>query len=66
MKVKVDGDLCSGHARCWTLSRKFFGLDTDGYNMYRGTTIDVPPEFHDAVLRAEQKCPERAISTFED
>lgn len=66
MKVKVDGDLCSGHARCWTISRKFFTLDGDGYVAMRGRELlDVPVEFEDAARKAEAKCPEKAIRIVE-
>lgn len=66
MKVKVDGDLCSGHARCWTIARKFFVLDEDGYNAFRGQGIlDVPVEFEAAARKAEANCPEKAIQILE-
>jgi ferredoxin len=66
MKVKVDGDLCSGHARCWTISREFFTLDGGGYSAMRGEGyLDVPPEFEEAARKAEAKCPEKAIQLIE-
>lgn len=66
MKVQVDGDLCSGHARCWTISRKFFVLDGDGYSAMRGQgPVDVPAEFEEAARKAEANCPERAIQILE-
>jgi len=62
MKLKVDGELCSGHARCWTISRKFFLLDGDGYNAMRGHGyLEVPAEFEEAARKAEANCPEKAI-----
>lgn len=66
MRVRVDSDLCSGHARCWKLSGQFFKLDHDGYNAYRGTTTDVPAEWQDAVRKAVAKCPERAIKILDE
>jgi ferredoxin len=66
MKLKVDNDLCSGHARCWTISRKFFALDGDGYSAMRGQgLLDVPAEFEEAARKAEAKCPEKAIQLIE-
>lgn len=61
MRVKVDAELCSGHVRCWTLAKKFFSLDKDGYNIYRGSSVEVPVEFEEAVRKAIVKCPEGAI-----
>jgi len=66
MKLKVDEVLCSGHARCWTISRKFFTLDGDGYSAMRGQgLLDVPSELEEAARKAEAKCPEKAIQIVE-
>jgi ferredoxin len=61
VKVSVDDDRCRGHGICCTLCPEVFTLTDDGYTVVE--TPDVPPEFEEAVGRATQSCPERAIST---
>lgn len=60
MKVTVDDDRCAGHGVCTTICPEVFTLTDDGYSV--AETPDVPPEFEDAVRRAVQSCPERAIA----
>lgn len=42
MKVKVDGGLCTGHGRCYSLAPEVFEADDEGYSELRDTMIDVP------------------------
>jgi len=66
MKMKIDGDLCSGHGRCAKYAPNVFRLDDDGYNADRGSIIEVPAgEEQDAEL-GMKSCPERAIVQVED
>jgi ferredoxin len=65
MKVKIDANLCTGHARCWVVAKEFYTLDDIGYNAERGKTIDVPPGQEDAARLGAAKCPERAITIIE-
>jgi ferredoxin len=59
MHVSVDGDLCQGHARCWTICPGVFDLDDDGHAVV--LQPDVPAELEDQVREAQANCPERAI-----
>lgn len=60
MKVRVDEELCRGHAVCCTLCPEVFALTDDGYAAVR--VPDVPGEHADAVRAAVNRCPERAIT----
>jgi ferredoxin len=66
MKVKIDGDLCSGHGRCWVVAPTFYKLDELGYAAERGKTVDVPVGLEAAARLGAAKCPERAITVIED
>ncbi len=61
MKVSVDNDLCTGHARCWSLAPEVFTIDDDGYSNI-GTGKDVPPELEEKAHLGIRSCPERALS----
>lgn len=60
MKVNVDLDVCSGHARCWTVDSENFQLDESGYALR--AEFEVPEEAEDRARLAVASCPERAIS----
>jgi ferredoxin len=66
MKVKIDGELCTGHGRCSVVAPQFYRLDDNGYNADRGKTLDVAPELETAARFGAKKCPERAIRIIED
>jgi ferredoxin len=65
MKVKVIGDRCTGHGRCWAVAPELFEPDEEGFNSQLDTTIEVPAgkeqEAQDAVL----SCPEGALEVVE-
>ena len=63
MKVRVDQQLCEGHARCVQVAPEIFEQDEQGYSWT--SDADVPLEFQEAVRRAERNCPEGAITTTE-
>ena len=60
MRVKVDGDKCQGHNRCYTVAPELFDLDEYGYSHEKedGT---VPKELEEKARLAVANCPERAI-----
>jgi ferredoxin len=66
MKVKVDGELCCGHARCWVAAPEFYRLDESGYSALRGKTVDVPKELEAAARRGAHTCPDNCIMVIED
>jgi ferredoxin len=60
VNVSVDDDRCAGHGVCTTICPEVFTLTDAGYSAVQ--LPEVPAEFEDAVLRAVQSCPERAIT----
>ena len=62
MKVRIDADLCQGHAMCALACPRVFKLsDEDGHAWLDDE--NVPPEFEAAVEQAVRSCPEGAIRT---
>ena len=61
MKVSVDPEKCSGHARCAAVAAQVYTVDDDGYSNV-GTNKEVPPAFEDAAHIGVANCPERALS----
>ena len=66
MKVTVDPERCTGHARCHALAGEFYEVDEEGYSALRGQgEKDVPKELEAFARLAAEACPERAISIVE-
>jgi ferredoxin len=65
MRMRIDGENCSGHGRCAKYAPNVFRLDDDGYNADRGSEIDVPPGEEAAAQMGMKACPERAITIVE-
>ncbi|HVW42068.1 MAG TPA: ferredoxin [Amycolatopsis sp.] len=61
MKVSVDFDKCSGHARCNAVAPHVFTLDDDGYCNI-GKDKPVPADLENEAREGEAACPERAIT----
>lgn len=66
MRVRVDGELCTGHARCVILAEHVFELDDEGYCSSRGDEIRIPEGHEESARTAVENCPERAMSITED
>jgi ferredoxin len=64
VRVSVDGDLCFGHGRCYTLAPELFRDDDAGNGQVKedGTVSQ-----KDTALarRAVRECPEHAITVTE-
>jgi len=60
MKIIVDQDVCSGHARCSIFAPSVYQLDDRGYCAI--TEADVPAGLEDDARRGADSCPERAIT----
>ena len=60
MRIRLRGELCTGHARCNSVAATLFPLDEDGYSALEDT--DVPPEFHPLAREGAAACPEGAIT----
>jgi ferredoxin len=66
MRVEVDGTLCTGHGRCWTLAGDVYDADDEGFNNAAGTVIDVPPGLEESAMRGLRNCPEGAIRVVDE
>lgn len=60
MKITVDHNKCSGHARCNATASDLFVLDDLGYSAV--TVLEVPAGEEGKVRAGIAACPERAIS----
>jgi ferredoxin len=65
MRVKIDGEHCTGHGRCAKYAPNVFTLDDDGYNAARGGEVDVPAGEEENAKRGMKSCPEQAITLVE-
>jgi ferredoxin len=61
MRVRVDENRCTGHARCNAEAGQFYQLDDLGFNLLAGHEVAVPPHLEGAAARGAAACPERAI-----
>jgi ferredoxin len=64
MQVKVDGEKCQGHNRCYALAPELFDVDDYGQAVVIGDGT-VTPELEAKARLALANCPEFAI-TIED
>ena len=62
MKVKIDGERCTGHGRCYALSPDVFEPDDEGFNAARGTILDIPSGQEEAAMVGVSNCPEQAMT----
>jgi len=66
MRLRVDGNLCSGQGRCYLRAPELLESDDEGFVTIRGGSIEVPPELRDAADRAVNACPEDATSLIDE
>jgi ferredoxin len=59
-RVLVDGELCTGHGRCYTLAPDVFDADEVGHCIV--LEDEVAGELEEHAVLAQQNCPERAIT----
>ena len=59
VKLRVDGERCVGHGRCYELAPHVFGEDERGH--CRLLRDDVPAELEEQARLGVANCPERAI-----
>ena len=60
MRLRIDPELCQGHARCAALSPELFDLDENGFGIVRTGCEQVAAADRRA-LQAIENCPEQAI-----
>jgi ferredoxin len=65
MRVRVDGERCQGHNRCYAIAPDLFDVDDLGYAHELNGGV-VPPEHEAAARLAVANCPEQAIELMED
>jgi ferredoxin len=66
MRVRIDGENCTGHGRCAKYAPHVYRLDDDGYNADRGSEVEVPPREEKNATLGMKACPERAITIAAD
>jgi ferredoxin len=64
VRLVIDGDKCTGHARCVSLHPELFTDDDRGYGQVIGDGSVADGDLEQA-RRAVQACPERAISLID-
>ena len=65
MKVLVDLEVCSGHARCAAKCPEVYGTD----EIFGKCVIlleDIPDELQKGAVLGARSCPERAIKVIDD
>lgn len=65
VRVRVDGDRCQGHNRCYATAPELFDVDGLGYAHEVGDGT-VPPGQEGGARLAAANCPEHAISITEE
>jgi len=63
VRIRVDHDACTGHARCHTVDPDLFTLDDVGYSAV--DVADVPTGAEERARLAVASCPEQAITIEE-
>jgi ferredoxin len=61
MQVRIDPNICQGHAVCHLSAPEVFLIPDDGDGRAEVALPDVPEEFEGQVGLAVENCPERAI-----
>jgi len=65
LKLRIDGQRCQGHARCYALAPDLFALDELG-NAHVVGDGTVPPGLEEKAWLAKANCPELAIDCSEE
>jgi ferredoxin len=60
MKIVVDQDKCTGHARCNAVAPDLYELDDNGYCAV--TELQIPSGRESDAHAGADECPERAIT----
>lgn len=60
MRVRVDGDRCTGHGRCYEAAPDVFDADERGHCVIQ--VADVPADRLADVRLAVENCPEQALT----
>jgi ferredoxin len=66
LHIHVDGTLCSGQGRCYTVAPDLLEPDDEGFVTLKGSSMEVPVGQEQSARRACAACPEDAITLSED
>jgi ferredoxin len=66
MKLRIDGALCSGHGRCYSIAPDVFAPDEEGFSENRDVEREVRPGVEQSAREGALSCPEEAIVISED
>lgn len=64
MRVRVNRQICSGHALCQAACPEVYGSDEMGYCVIANP--EVPPELESAAMEGLRRCPEGALVLEQD
>jgi ferredoxin len=64
VRIRVDPELCTGHALCQLHGPDVYVLDDLGYNTTSSRVV--PPELWEQARKGALACPEGAIAIEED
>jgi ferredoxin len=64
MRIRVNHDQCTGHARCHALSEELYPLDDVGYSAV--DEVQVPVGSESIAREGADMCPEGAIEVVDD
>ena len=62
MKLRIDGDVCMGHGRCYGIAPDLVTYDDEGFPVIRDELFAVPDDRVAAAEEVVATCPEEAIS----
>ena len=60
MQIVINGELCTGQGRCYTVAPTVFQSDDDGYGHVKAEMV--PTDLEDEAKLGLASCPERAIT----
>jgi ferredoxin len=66
VRLRVDGDLCQGHGRCYMLAPGLLDSDDQGFVTIAGSEIAVPSGQEALADELVGSCPEGAITLLDD
>ncbi|MDN2495241.1 ferredoxin [Nocardia nova] len=66
MKLRIDGGLCTGHGRCYSVAEDVYVPDEEGYSANRDVEREVLPGHEESARLGAYSCPEGAIVLSED
>jgi len=61
VKIKIDGERCTGHGRCYALAPEVFEPDDEGHSVLL-IEGDIPADLEPKARIGVDNCPEQAIS----